>query len=231
MLSAMKLSHPKPDNPMSRRSSLPARSGMSLARALLTLGLAATASLALSLAIRSAEPSGADEPPAPSGSLEVQWAFDPESLDSLVNESQAVVVARVDAVRPGEGLVLDPQAGVTVPTQRIDLTVDQQISGQAPSSFSVFKLGGSGVQPSDDPAYEVGESYMLFVRPRLNDQLTAPAADGTYLAVAPEGRYTVGSGQLDAVVSDPVADQLDGATVSEAAEEVQAADSSGVDGG
>jgi hypothetical protein len=203
---------------------------MSLPRALLTLSLAATASLALSLAIRSAEPSGAEEPEAASG-LEVQWAFDPASLDSLVGESDAVVVAQVTAVQAGEAIVINPETGTTIPTQLIDVTVDQQISGQAPASFTIYKLGGPGMQPSDDPAYAVGERYFFFVSQRLNDQLTAPAGDGTYLTVAPEGRYDLDSGELGAVVSDPVADQLDGTSVPEATQEVQAAEPNGGSGG
>jgi hypothetical protein len=205
---------------------------MSLARAFLAVGIAGVASFAISLAIRATEGSFAQEAETTDPELGVQWDYRPEGLPDLVDASPAVVMAQVEDVHGGDLIVGQPADGqgapFTAPTQRIDLHVTETVQGQVPENFTLFKLGEPGVQPDGDPAYQVGERYLLFVRPRLNDDRTAPNPDGTYIAVAPDGRLEkLPSGELDAQIPGPVAEELDGATVPEAEQAIDQAPDTG----
>jgi hypothetical protein len=204
----MKLSAPKPADPKSRVAS-PHRLGMSLPRALLILGVAATASLALSLAIRSAEPSGADEPGAASD-FGVQWAFRPDSPSDLASQATALVEVQVDQIRVGGELELE---GANVPTELVDVHVTLALEGDTPSNLVIYKLGDQQVTADGDPPYEVGRRYVLFVEPRQNADGTGPNPDGSYLAVAPEGRLALDeSNQAQPLIDSPVANELQGMT-------------------
>lgn len=196
--------------------------------ALLVSGLI---SLALSLAIQA----GFAQEPAPTDFADadfgVQWAYRPLDLSDLTAESQAVVLAEVEAVRAGDPFVISRDIGgeeVSLPTQLVDVTAVETLAGSVPGHFSVFKLGGEAGHPAGDPAYTVGERHLLFVRRRLNDEETAPNADGTYLVTAPDGRFEeLRSGELQAQVGGPVANELDGLSVAEADQLIVAAEASG----
>jgi hypothetical protein len=192
------------------------------------LAAAALVSLALSLGIAvGQDPTQSSEAPG----LGVDWDYRPADLADLVDNSPAIVVAQVDAVRDGDPIVIgppDPDTGAapTAPTQRVDVHVTSAIDGQTPQTFTLFKLGGPGEQPEGSPGYQVGERYLLFVRRRLTDDESAPNPDGTWLPVAPDGRLErLPSGRLDAELPGPVADQLDGDTVSQARQEITEAQS------
>lgn len=180
-----------------------------------------------------------DSPPPelshPSSELLVGWDFAPTDLPDLVENSPAIVLAEVTAVREGDDLVFDPPPdggdGLRVPTQRIDLHLLEAIDGETPADFTLFKIGGPGDQPEGSPRFDVGERDLLFVRPRLNPDGTAPAADGTWVAVAPDGRLEqLPSGELDPVAPDTISSELAGDTVPEAAQEIDTAQSAAADG-
>lgn len=177
------------------------------------------------------DPQPSDTPPQ--GGLGVEWDYAPSSLPDLVSQSPAIVVARVEAVRDGAPIQTgppDPDTGVapSVPTQRVDLHVTNAIDGQTPEDFTLFVLGGPGERPEGAPRFDIGETDLLFVRRRLNDALTAPNPDGTWIEVAPDGRLEeLPSGELDSPTDGPVADSLEGATVSEASAAIDDAQGSG----
>jgi hypothetical protein len=201
--------------------------------ALATLAVAVAVSFALSLGLRGIAGSLAQEgDSATQTAFADEWDYQPTDLADLVANSPAIVVAEVDTVQRGEPLIIgpsDPETGVppSVPTQRIEVHVTQAIDGQTPAGFTLFKLGGPGAQPEGSPPYDVGERYLLFLRPRRNDADTAPNPDGTWLVVAPDGRLEMlPSGELDATIDGPIAAELEGASVPEAVQainEVQSA--------
>jgi hypothetical protein len=170
---------------------------------------------------------------SPPGGFGVEWDYEPADLPDLVANTPAVVVAHVEAVHDGDPMVVgpvDPDTGIapSVPTQRVDLHVTQSIDGETPADFTLFVLGGPGERPEGAPRFDLGETDLLFVRPRLNDAGTAANPDGTWIAVAPEGRLEkLPSGELDSPTDGPVADVLDGATVPEASDAIDAAQAAG----
>jgi hypothetical protein len=189
---------------------------VTLRSALLVLVASSLAAVALSFGI-----SSASQEPGEDGALGIEWDYRPESLPDLVAESAAVVMATVEQVRSGDPLVLAEAADgapvETIPTELIDLRVTSEVEGTAPETITLYQLGAGDVHAVDDPKYVVGERYMLFVEPRLNDAGTTPHPDGTWMPVAPDGRLErLSSGVLDAQVAGPVAAELDGETVSEA---------------
>lgn len=111
------------------------------------------------------------------------WEERPESIEDMAALSTAVVEAEVVEIERGPDLY--PQehddADYAIPTERVELRVLEEIAGSAPTTLTLFKTGSSSVYPEYDPAYAVGEQYVLFVRPREAD-------DGTWLVVAPDGR-------------------------------------------
>lgn len=210
---------------------------MSLRRAALAILGAAALSALLTLGVGGLLGTYAQESDTPPpGGLGVDWDYEPADLPDLVSSSSAIVVGRVEAVRDGAPIYtgpIDPDTGIapSVPTQRVDLHVTEAIDGQTPQDFTLFVLGGSGERPEGSPRFDVGESDLLFVRRRLNDDLSAPNPDGTWIAVAPEGRLEeLPSGELDSKVGGPIANSLDGATVPEASAAIEDAQGSGQGG-
>lgn len=200
---------------------------MGLRAALATLAVALAVSAALSLGLHGIAGTQADEAdPGLGPDFGVEWDYQPTDLTDLVANSPAIVLVEVKGVYDGEPLVAgapdpEPSAVPSIPTQRIDLHVVQAIDGQTPEDFTLFKLGGPGEQPEGSPRYKVGERDLLFVRPRLNDDGTAPSPDGTWITVAPDGRIEkLNSGVLASPVEGPIADQLDGTTLPEALEAI-----------
>lgn len=209
---------------------------MSLRRAGAAIGLAAALSALLAVGVGGLVGTYAQESdPAPPSDLAVEWDYEPAGLPDLVSNSPAIVVARVEAVRDGEPMYIGPvdaDTGIapSVPTERVDLHVTETIDGQAPEDFTLFVLGGPGERPEGMPRFDVGESDLLFVRQRLNDPGTAPHPDGTWIAVAPEGRLErLPSGELASPTDGPVAEALDGATVPEASAAIDDAGASDQD--
>lgn len=186
--------------------------------ALAAIAICAAVSLALTYLVAT---SGAQDPPPEPQEIGVEWAFRPDGLNDLTDEAEAAVVAEVIAVRPGEPLAVE---GPTIPTELVDVRVVERIAGEAPDELTLYRIGGPDAAPAGSPAYEVGERYMLFARKRLTDDLSAPNPDGTWIAAAPDGRLAVTDDRrLDALISGPVANRLDGDTVSQASAEIEAA--------
>lgn len=192
---------------------------MTIPRALLALLAALACGLAVSTALGS-ETQSVDDIDPTEGGLIVDWTYRPDDLNDLVSESRATLVGEVTAISPGP-----PLAGEAyVPTQRVEIATSETLEGSAPQSFILFSIGSEEVFSTENPPFAIGESYLLFVERRLNDDLSAPNPDGTYLLTAPDGRLEEASnGELVPVVDGPVADELGGATVEQAEEQVDEA--------
>ncbi len=129
---------------------------------------------------------GGDEPGEEGPKAHALWYHNPRNLFEAIGLARAIVVAEVvgvydapDIVVPVKGLDNDEHR---VPNQRIALTVRQTLKGNVGKSFDLFHTGNDTFVLADDPAYKIGEKYVLFLHPR---------EDGSYRIIAPEGRFQV----------------------------------------
>lgn len=53
-----------------------------------------------------------------------------------------------------------------IPTQRIAFDVSRVLRGSIDSSFDLFRTGNAEYVLEGDPAYRVGQTYVLFLTPR-----------------------------------------------------------------
>lgn len=197
---------------------------MRLGSAALTLIVAAVASGGLALGIQSTRASDSASAEA-DVELGVEWAYRPDGLSDLVDHSSAIVMAEVEAIRPSDPWILDPSSSTSpeIPTSLVDIRVTESIDGETPPELTIHQVGGAGLFAEGDPAYAVGDRYLLFVRPREGGPEPG-AGDGTWLTVAPDGRLERAGGVLQPEIAGEVADRLEGDTVPEAQAEIAAAD-------
>lgn len=192
---------------------------MPLSRAALCVATSLVLSALVALSFQSSRGAAHEiHGPEAEGALGVSWALEPTSVDELSASTSALVEVEVVSIEPGDPIgyaVADEY--VTHPTERVNVRVDQVLEGTAPNELTLFKLGsGSDLYLEGDPTYRVGQTYLLFARPRMNDAGTALNADGTWLPVAPEGRLLEKpSGELHPFVETPVAETLEGKTIEE----------------
>jgi hypothetical protein len=135
------------------------------------------------------------------------WVNTPHSVGEATRMSTDVVVATVTDVSEGDAIETVHPAGVQrIPTQRVTFSVDRKRKGslRPHESFVLFQNGNEANRFDEDPSYEVGHTYLMFLSPR---------EDGTYLVIAPEGRYEVTSNGLLPVVDGGFAGQLKGASL------------------
>ena len=147
------------------------------------------------------------------------WTERPDSVEEMTSQARAVVRARVEGVNAGEDLLVPeptlPGGVDRIPTQRVDFTSIEVLSGTIPASFTLFKTGNATFQLEGDPAYVVGEEYVLFVEPR---------EDGTFIPVAPDGRLReTAGGTVQPVIDGPLGDQLQGESVGSLEQDVDQA--------
>lgn len=187
---------------------------MPLTRALSVLAAALMASFASAFGLQAV----AQEPESHPVAVYADWSDRPASVDELTGDASAVVEATVVSVEGGPDLVdasapADPET--TIPTQRISFAVDQLLEGHSPGeSFRLFKTGSEAVYLRNDPSYEVGESYVLFIRPREGEP-------GTFLPAAPDGRLRLGADdEADALIPGEVAEELEGLTPEQVEQQV-----------
>jgi hypothetical protein len=135
------------------------------------------------------------------------WRNTPHSIAEATHMASDVVVATVRDVAEGDAIETVHAAGVQrIPTQRVTFDVDRKRKGslRVGESFVLFQNGNEANRFDEDPSYEVGHTYLMFLSPR---------EDGTYLVISPEGRYEVTEHGLSPVVEDGFAGQLEGASL------------------
>jgi hypothetical protein len=143
------------------------------------------------------------------------WYNHPHSFNEAIRLSSNVVDATVSAVVDGDDIVTTHEAGVTrIPTQRVHFQVNRGFKGdlRAGESFVLFQNGNEENRFEEDPSYEVGARYLMFLTPR---------EDGTYRVISPEGRYGVTDNGLQPAAKEGFAGDLKGASLKDVVSDVK----------
>jgi hypothetical protein len=120
------------------------------------------------------------------------WHERPRTVEEAKQKAETIVEAHVMQVVAGPDLTA-PVPGLEndmdrIPTQRILFSVDRVISGTMNGRvFELFHTGNDEFTVEEDPAYAVGERYVLFLTTQER---------GAYRIIAPEGRLLVTDGGL-----------------------------------
>ena len=127
----------------------------------------------------------------------VTWHFHPTTLAEAQEQASAIITAQVVAVVQAADLVVpvagEPNGEDRVPTQRITVEVLDALKGNVGQTLTLFRTGTDSTGIEGDPAYQVGETYVLFVQPKEDEA-------GSYRLIAPEGRFRVVNAQLEPMV-------------------------------
>lgn len=134
------------------------------------------------------------------------WHHNPTSVEEAIDLGSVVVRATVVKVqRAGEIVVPAPAepGGVDrIATETVMLRTREVFKGSVPATFVVFRTGGPGITVEGDPAYRVGQQYVLV--------LSSQRPDGRWVLVSPEGRYQIRSGKVYAISDQPGVAKVNG---------------------
>ncbi len=126
--------------------------------------------------------------------VEGTWEDYPSALAEARGKAAGIVVARVaqviqapDIVIPDERL---PGGEHREPNQRIVFDVLKPIRGNIESPFKLWHYGSDTMMLHDDPHYQVGETYVLFVKP-------VEFEAGTYAIIGPPSRFRAVANKLE----------------------------------
>ncbi|MFC7441809.1 hypothetical protein [Laceyella putida] len=147
------------------------------------------------------------------------WANQPQTMNELKALSNVIAFGKVTKIEKGQDIVHNLKGeseAYRIPTQIITFEITKSMKGlKAGQQVKVFKTGDNNFRIAEDPSYEVGKDYLLFLQKRPgNDQ---------YLVVAPEGRYSVVSGKLEAATSKKLGKKYKGFTTQSMIQEIQSA--------
>ncbi len=141
--------------------------------------------------------------PAP---LHAVWYRNPQSAQDALHMSPLAVVGTVTGIAQAADIVVpakgEPDGVDRVANQTITVAVKDTLKGKAAATIQVFHTGTSDRFADGDPGYAVGQQVVLF--------LAETRADGRYVLVAPEGRFTVVAGQVHPASEQPFMTQTDG---------------------
>ena len=154
-------------------------------------------------------------PEADAPRIHAFWVNTPHSLREATRMATQVVVATARGAEEGEPIVFDAEHGVApIPTQRVTFDVVRPYKGDlvAGESFVLFQNGNEANRFEEDPTYTPGHRYLLFLSQR---------EDGTYLVVAPEGRYEVTRNGLIPAAEKGFALDLKGANLQDVISDVR----------
>jgi hypothetical protein len=148
-------------------------------------------------------------PEAGAPRLHAFWINTPHSFGEATRMSTHVVVATANYVTEGEPIKSTDPGGFDIPTERVHFTVNRSQKGGlgAGQSFVLYQNGNHDNRFDEDPSYKLGHRYLLFLTDR---------GDGTFMVIAPEGRYQVTrNGLVPAVHNDKksFANELEGVTL------------------
>ncbi len=149
--------------------------------------------------------------------LHAFWINTPHSFGEATRMSSHVVVATADYVTAGEPIRSTDAGGFDIPTERVHFTVTRSQKGDlgVRESFVLFQNGNHENRFDEDPSYKLGHRYLLFLTER---------EDGTFMVIAPEGRYQVTrNGLVPAVHTDKksFAADLEGVTLQDVLSDVE----------
>lgn len=147
------------------------------------------------------------------------WAFNPASMDQLKAKATDIVVGKVVKVDKGDDIILSPKGepeAQHIPTQVVTFEVTEALKGDTiGQQITIFRTGGEDLTLEGDPAYTVGNEYLLFLRPQNGSN--------HYLVVAPAGRFEVANGRLQPVVEKGFGSQYKGLALNDFILEVKKA--------
>ena len=146
-------------------------------------------------------------PEADAPRFHAYWRNNPTSLQAATRLASEIVVATVTDVAEGDAIETVYADGVQrIPTQRVSFDVQGSRKGSLATgeSFVLFQNGNAANRFDEDPSYEMGQSYLLFMTQR---------EDGTYLVVSPAGRYEVSPRGLVPAIEKGFAGELKGASL------------------
>ena len=134
-------------------------------------------------------------PEAGAPRLHAFWINTPHSFGEATRMSTHVVVATANYVTDGAPIKSTDPGGFDIPTERVHFTVNRSQKGDlsARQSFVLYQNGNHENRFDEDPSYKLGHRYLLFLTER---------EDGTFMVVAPEGRYQVTRNELVPAVHD-----------------------------
>ena len=139
--------------------------------------------------------------------IHAYWYNNPRTMAETEALASAVVIGTVTGVYEGDTIEVPHAEGVDrIPTQRITFELRRTIKGDVEETFTLFQNGNEEKRFSEDPTYEVGGRYLLFLTER---------EDGTYLVVSPEGRYQIKGRRLAPASEDGFAADLTGADLAD----------------
>lgn len=152
-------------------------------------------------------------PPQGGVTMMATWAERPPDVESTTELADSVISARVVKIRksaltvdaPGE-----PGGKDSIPVEVITLQVtDDDIKGKKKKgdTIELFHTGHSGEKGEGhntlfgDPAYKVGEEYVLFVREGPTLKVDGQAVQ-TQAIISPEGRWKIDQNRNAQPISD-----------------------------
>ncbi len=149
------------------------------------------------------------------------WYNHPHSLREATKIATHVVVATMTGVADGKPIISraenDDNYVTRIPTQRVSFQVMDSRKGDLTENqeFVLYQNGNFQNRFDEDPSYKMGHSYLLFLTDR---------GDGTYMVIAPEGRYEINSrGGLIPAVENSFTDTLKGSQIEDVVRDVQRA--------
>ncbi|MFQ5856039.1 MAG: hypothetical protein ACE5LU_10385 [Anaerolineae bacterium] len=196
---------------------------MKLQKMLITMVFAFAATAVLQLAAL-----GNQEPAV---RYSASWVASPNSLEEAARLSESIVLGRVVEVAPADDLVVrvpeEPEGVDRVPTEVVVFEVEDVFKGDTPGTEFIFHTGLSGenvrdeeareqaaerarkpvedegraVILEDDPPYEQGELYVLFLT-KGPESKVGERAIRTVRAISPEGRYLITDNRTVEPVTD-----------------------------
>jgi hypothetical protein len=136
------------------------------------------------------------------------WINHPHSLGQASRMSTDVVVATASHSTPGADIETAVPDGTIqrIPTEQVHFTVKRSHKGSmvAGESFVLYQNGNHDNRFDEDPTYKAGHRYLLFLTAR---------EDGTYMVIAPEGRYEITKNGLVPAAEKGFAVDLAGASL------------------
>lgn len=156
-------------------------------------------------------------PEAGAPRLHAFWINTPHSFGEATRMSTHVVVATANFVTDGDPIKSTDPGGFDIPTERVHFTINRSQKGnlRAGDTFVLYQNGNHENRFDEDPNYKLGHRYLLFLTDR---------GDGTYMVIAPEGRYLVTrNGLVPAVHTDKksFANELEGVTLMDVLSDVE----------
>jgi hypothetical protein len=126
------------------------------------------------------------------GAWHAVWANQTASAKDAYNLGTLAVRATVVKVEQAADITVpaagEPNNVSAIPNQTITLAVQDSYKGATSKTITVFHTGDGNHSLKDDPAYSVGEQYVLF--------LSEQRADGRWVVTSPEGRHLVSNGTV-----------------------------------